>query len=111
MKNQIVHALPDLLEGNKKIYQINYLVTDKLRSTYIIDDPNVLDIKLTKSGFIDLNKLNIEIDLLKDDKICSRYQWLDNFDDSIIRKAQSYQVTQFKIRVCDIKNISETRGM
>lgn len=85
MENQVVHTLRDLLEDNKKIYQINYLVTDKLKSTYIIDDPNVLDIKLTKSGFIDLNKLNIEIDLMKDDKIRSRYQWFDKFEDSEIR--------------------------
>lgn len=84
MENQVVHTLRDLLEDNKKIYQINYLVTDKLKSTYIIDDPNVLDIKLTKSGFIDLNKLNIEIDLMKDDKIRSRYQWFDKFEDSEI---------------------------
>ena len=45
MESQVVHTLSDLLKGNKKIYQINYFVTDKLRSTYIIDDPNVLDIK------------------------------------------------------------------
>lgn len=98
-----------MLKGNKKIYQINYFVTGKLRSTYIIDDPNVLDIKLTKSGFIDLNKLNIEIDLMKDDKIHFRYKWFDDFEDSKIRSARSYQVTQFKIRVCDIKNVSERR--
>lgn len=103
MESQVVHTLSDLLKGNKKIYQINYFVTDKLRSTYIIDDPNVLDIKLTKSGFIDLNKLNIEIDLMKDNKIRSCYQWFDKFEDSEIRRARSYQVTQFKIRVCDIK--------
>ena len=110
MKNQVVHTLSDLLEGNKKIYQVNCLVTDKLRSIYIIDEPNKLDIKLTKSGFIDLNKLNIEIDLLKDDRIHSRYKWFDDFEDSKIRSASSYQVTQFKIRVCDIKNVSERRG-
>ena len=81
-----------------------------MRSTYIIDDPNVLDIKLTKSGFIDLNKLNIEIDLMKDNKIRSCYQWFDKFEDSEIRRARSYQVTQFKIRGCDIKNVSERRG-
>ena len=69
-----------------------------------------VDIKLTKSGFIDLNKLNIEIDLLKDDRIHSRYKWFDDFEDSQIRSASSYQVTQFKIRVCDIKNVSERRG-
>ncbi len=109
MKNQVVHTLSDLLEGNKKIYQVNCLVADKLRSIYIIDEPNELDIKLTKSGFIDLNKLNIEIDLMKDDKIRSRYQWFDKFEDSQIRSASSYQVTQFKIRVCDIKNVSERR--
>lgn len=79
MESQVVHTLSDLLKGNKKIYQINYLVADKLRSTYIIDDPNVLDINLTKSGFIDLNKLNIEIDLMKDNKIRSCYQWFDKF--------------------------------
>lgn len=111
MESQVVHTLSDLLKGNKKMYQINYLVTDKLKSTYIIDDPNVLDIKLTKSGFIDLNKLNIEIDLMKDDKIHSRYKWFDDFEDSKIRSARRYQVTQFKIRVCDIKNVSETRGI
>lgn len=111
MESQVVHTLSDLLKGNKKIYQINYFVTDKLRSTYIIDDPNVLDIKLTKSGFIDLNKLNIEIDLMKDNKIRSCYHWFDKFEDSEIRRARSYQVTQFKIRVCDIKNVSEIRGM
>lgn len=110
MENQVVHTLSDLLEGNKKIYQVNCLVTDKLRSIYIIDEPNELDIKLTKSGFIDLNKLNIEIDLLKDDRIHSRYKWFDDFEDSKIRSASSYQVTQFKIRVCDIKNVSERRG-
>ena len=110
MKNIVVHTLSDLLEGNKKIYQVNCLVADKLRSIYIIDEPNELDIKLTKSGFIDLNKLNIEIDLLKDDRIHSRYKWFDDFEDSKIRSASSYQVTQFKIRVCDIKNISERRG-
>lgn len=110
MKNQVVHTLSDLLEGNKKIYQVNCLVADKLRSIYIIDEPNELDIKLTKSGFIDLNKLNIEIDLLKDDRIHSRYKWFDDFEDSKIRSASSYQVTQFKIRVCDIKNVSERRG-
>lgn len=110
MENQVVHTLSDLLEGNKKIYQVNCLVTDKLRSIYIIDEPNKLDIKLTKSGFIDLNKLNIEIDLLKDDRIHSRYKWFDDFEDSQIRSASSYQVTQFKIRVCDIKNVSERRG-
>lgn len=110
MKNQVVHTLSDLLEGNKKIYQVNCLVTDKLRSIYIIDEPNELDIKLTKSGFIDLNKLNIEIDLLKGDRIHSRYEWFDDFEDSKIRSASSYQVTQFKIRVCDIKNVSERRG-
>lgn len=110
MENQVVHTLSDLLEGNKKIYQVNCLVTDKLRSIYIIDEPNKLDIKLTKSGFIDLNKLNIEIDLLKDDRIHSRYKWFDDFEDSKIRSASSYQVTQFKIRVCDIKNVSERRG-
>ena len=53
MENQVVHTLSDLLEGNKKIYQVNCLVADKLRSIYIIDEPNELDIKLTKSGFID----------------------------------------------------------
>ena len=110
MKNIVVHTLSDLLEGNKKIYQVNCLVADKLRSIYIIDEPNELDIKLTKSGFIDLNKLNIEIDLLKDDRIHSRYKWFDDFEDSKIRIASSYQVTQFKIRVCDIKNVSERRG-
>ena len=110
MKNILVHTLSDLLEGNKKIYQVNCLVADKLRSIYIIDEPNELDIKLTKSGFIDLNKLNIEIDLLKDDRIHSRYKWFDDFEDSKIRSASSYQVTQFKIRVCDIKNVSERRG-
>ena len=110
MKNQVVHTLSDLLEGNKKIYPVNCLVADKLRSIYIIDEPNELDIKLTKSGFIDLNKLNIEIDLLKDDRIHSRYKWFDDFEDSKIRSASSYQVTQFKIRVCDIKNVSERRG-
>ena len=110
MKNIVVHTLSDLLEGNKKIYQVNCLVADKLRSIYIIDEPNELDIKLTKSGFIDLNKLNIEIDLLKDDRIHSRYKWFDDFEDSKIRSASSYQVTQFKIRVCDIKNVSESRG-
>ncbi len=110
MKNIVVHTLSDLLEGNKKIYQVNCLVADKLRSIYIIDEPNELDIKLTKSGFIDLNKLNIEIDLLKDDRIHSRYKWFDDFEDSKIRSASSYQVTQFKIRVCDIKNVSERRG-
>lgn len=110
MKNQVVHTLSDLLEGNKKIYQVNCLVADKLRSIYIIDEPNELDIKLTKSGFIDLNKLNIKIDLLKDDRIHSRYKWFDDFEDSKIRSASSYQVTQFKIRVCDIKNVSERRG-
>ena len=110
MKNLVVHTLSDLLKGNKKIYQVNYLVADKLRSIYIIDEPNELDIKLTKSGFIDLNKLNIEIDLLKDDRIHSRYKWFDDFEDSKIRSASSYQVTQFKIRVCDIKNVSERRG-
>lgn len=111
MENQVVHTLSDLLEGNKKIYQVNCLVADKLRSIYIIDEPNELDIKLTKSGFIDLNKLNIEIDLMKDDKIHSRYKWFDDFEDSKIRSARRYQVTQFKIRVCDIKNVSETRGI
>ena len=110
MKNIVVHTLSDLLEGNKKIYQVNCLVADKLRSIYIIDEPNELDIKLTKSGFIDLNKLNIEIDLLKDDRIHSRYKWFDDFEDSKIRSASSYQVTQFKIRVCDIKNVYERRG-
>lgn len=75
-------------------------------STGFIIEP----IKLTKSGFIDLNKLNIEIDLLKDDRIHSRYKWFDDFEDSKIRSASSYQVTQFKIRVCDIKNVSERRG-
>ena len=110
MKNIVVHTLSDLLEGNKKIYQVNCLVADKLRSIYIIDEPNELDIKLTKSGFIDLNKLNIEIDLLKDDRIHSRYKWFDDFEDSKIRSASSYQVTQFKIRVCDIKNVSERIG-
>ena len=110
MKNIVVHTLSDLLEGNKKIYQVNCLVADKLRSIYIIDEPNELDIKLTKSGFIDLNKLNIEIDLLKDDRIHSRYKWFDDFEDSKIRSASSYQVTQFKISVCDIKNVSERRG-
>ncbi|WP_195577378.1 MULTISPECIES: hypothetical protein [Lactobacillus] len=110
MESQVVHTLSDLLKGNKKIYQINYLVTDKLRLIYIIDEPNVLDMKLTKSGFIDLNKLHIEIDLMKDDKIHSRYQWFDDFKDSEIRNAESYQVTQFRIRVCDIKNVSEIRG-
>ena len=110
MKNIVVHTLSDLLEGNKKIYQVTCLVADKLRSIYIIDEPNELDIKLTKSGFIDLNKLNIEIDLLKDDRIHSRYKWFDDFEDSKIRSASSYQVTQFKIRVCDIKNVSERRG-
>ena len=109
MKNQVVHTLSDLLEGNKKIYQVNCLVADKWRSIYIIDEPNELDIKLTKSGFIDLNKLNIEIDLLKDDRIHSRYKWFDDFEDSKIWSASSYQVTQFKIRVCDIKNVSERR--
>lgn len=109
MENQVVHTLSDLLEGNKKIYQVNCLVADKLRSIYIIDEPNELDIKLTKSGFIDLNKLNIEIDLMKDDKIHFRYKWFDDFEDSKIRSARSYQVTQFKIRVCDIKNVSERR--
>ncbi len=109
MENQVVHTLSDLLEGNKKIYQVNCLVADKWRSIYIIDEPNELDIKLTKSGFIDLNKLNIEIDLLKD-IIHSRYKWFDDFEDSQIRSASSYQVTQFKIRVCDIKNVSERRG-
>lgn len=110
MKNQVVHTLSDLLEGNKKIYQVNCLVADKLRSIYIIDEPNELDIKLTKSGFIDLNKLNIEIDLLQGERIHSRYKWFDDFEDSKIRSASSYQVTQFKIRVCDIKNVSERRG-
>lgn len=38
MKNQVVHTLSDLLEGNKKIYQVNCLVTDKLRSIHIIDE-------------------------------------------------------------------------
>lgn len=109
MENQVVHTLSDLLEGNKKIYQVNCLVTDKLRSIHIIDEPNKLDIKLTKSGFIDLNKLNIEIDLPKD-RIHSRYKWFDDFEDSKIRSASSYQVTQFKICVCDIKNVSEIRG-
>lgn len=109
MENQVVHTLSDLLEGNKKIYQVNCLVADKWRSIYIIDEPNELDIKLTKSGFIDLNKLNIEIDLLKD-RMRSRYKWFDDFEDSQIRSASSYQVTQFKIRVCDIKNVSERRG-
>ncbi|MGE9925274.1 hypothetical protein ACQRAC_08390 [Lactobacillus johnsonii] len=110
MENQVVHTLSDLLEGNKKIYQVNCLVTDKLRSIHIIDEPNKLDIKLTKSGFIDLNKLNIEIDLLQGERIHSRYKWFDDFEDSKIRGASSYQVTQFKIRVCDIKNVSEIRG-
>ena len=82
MKNIVVHTLSDLLEGNKKIYQVSCLVADKLRSIYIIDEPNELDIKLTKSGFIDLNKLNIEIDLLKDDRIHSSYKWFDDFEDS-----------------------------
>lgn len=45
MKNIVVHTLSDLLEGNKKIYQVNCLVADKLRSIYIIDEPNELDIK------------------------------------------------------------------
>ena len=54
MKNLVVHTLSDLLKENKKIYQVNYLVADKLRLIYIIDEPNVLDMKLTKSGFIDL---------------------------------------------------------
>lgn len=110
MKNLVVHTLSDLLKGNKKIYQVNYFVADKLRLIYIIDEPNVLDIKLTKSGFIDLNKLHIEIDLMKDDKIRSHYQWFDDFKDSEIWNAESYQVTQFRIRVCDIKNVSEIRG-
>lgn len=103
MKNLVVHTLSDLLKENKKIYQVNYLVTDKLRSIHIIDEPNKLDIKLTKSGFIDLNKLNIEIDLLQGERTRSRYEWFDDFEDSKIRSASSYQVTQFKIRVCDIK--------
>lgn len=50
MKNLVVHTLSDLLKGNKKIYQVNYLVADKLRLIYIIDEPNALDIKLTKSA-------------------------------------------------------------
>lgn len=75
MKNQVVHTLSDLLEGNKKIYQVNCLVTDKLS-----------------------------------ERIHSRYKWFDDFEDSKILSASSYQVTQFKIRVCDIKNVSEIRG-
>lgn len=47
---------------------------------------------------------------MKDDKFHSRYQWFDDFKDSEIRNAESYQVTQFRIRVCDIKNVSEIRG-
>ena len=84
--------------------------TEKLRALIGTKQIYRIHIKLTKSGFIDLNKLNIEIDLLQGERTHSRYKWLDDFEDSKIRSASSYQVTQFKIRVCDIKNVSEIRG-
>lgn len=111
MNKTITNKLDELLDGNKEIYRIDYLINSEVRTMHIIANKDELSSKLISSGFITFDKLSIKKDFSKDE-IEYDFRWIDNFTGTDLyypskASVYGYKISLVGIRANDIKLVAQ----